>query len=60
MGILQGKPDRRSPLAVLQKLLGMKQSTQNNFIYGDLGKSQLSISSIYKYDQILAESNHKT
>ena len=39
MGILQGKPDRKSSLAILQKnLLGVKQSTQNNFVYGDLGR----------------------
>ena len=39
MGILTGKADRKNAYAFCKQLLGVKASTQNDFIYGKLGRT---------------------
>ena len=45
---------KRCTLRFVKKILAVKQCTQNDFIYGETGRTPLQTKKIYEYYKILA------
>ena len=56
-GFCKADKIERVHLQFCKSLLGVKQSTQNTFIYGELGENALSDISLFSYHKILVKGN---